>query len=269
MVAMVAKMSSGLRFLGIIRLNMATLSRYGLKPISKLFQDADVASLKTLKAVVATRPRGVLSGHLVIAKDVTFVPSAMSKQSAFTFPMRLSFPKAIGDIVFSAYMDNGDLVIEDTLVWEGKYVGAAGFEERWKYVGSFVKFWQPDDVIQGHSIRLAEYKSLLEMQEPEDRQVLEFVPLAPHAKRLVWIPEAEAAKPTTWIARRETLVGPDIFSLWCPRTGEKQGMALVRTLAVSKVLRLHPVDEFHVNTVWNKMFERWEIMGLGLASSKN
>jgi hypothetical protein len=236
------------------------LSRYGLKPVSKLFQDSDVASLKTMKAVVAMRPRGVLSGHLVIAQGCTFVPNANSKQQPVTVRMRLSF--AYGPTVFSAYMDNGDIVIEDTLVWDGKVVAAAGFEERWNYVGNLVKSWQPDEALQGCSIRLAEYKSLLEMPEPEDRQVVEFVPLAPNTKRLVWIPTMDLAKATVWIARRETLIGPDIFSLWCPATGEKQGQALVRTLATSKVLRQHPVDEFRVNAAWNKMFERWEICGI-------
>jgi hypothetical protein len=243
----------------------AVLSRYDMKPISKLLQDADVAALKTMKAVVALRPRGVLSGHLVIANEVTFVPPATSKHAPFGVRLRLqaSFPRAT--TIFSAYLDNGDIVLEDTHVWNGTSVKSAGFEERWNYVGMFVQAWAPDDVLQGCSIRVAEYKSLLEMQEPEERQVLEFVPLAPltsNMKRMVWIPSAEAGKPSPWIARRETLVGPDIFSLWCPTSGEKQGLGLVRTLAVSRLLRLHPVDEFRVNTVWNKMFERWEIVGI-------
>lgn len=235
---------------------MNSLQRFGIKPISKLFQDSDITALKTMKAVATLRPRGILSGYLVIADTIQFVPPATAKQSPF--PVRMRLNSNMRDIVFSAYTDNGDIVIEDVLVWQGKQV-TADFEERWKYVGEFVESWQPDGPLQGCTIRLAEYTSLADLQEPSERQVVEFVPFA--SKRLVWIPPAEAAAKSVWIAKRESLVGPDIYSLWST-TGEKQGNAVVRTLAVSKALRLHPVDEFRVNTTWNKMFERWEILGI-------
>jgi hypothetical protein len=239
---------------------MNSLQRFGLgKPISKLFQDSDVAALKTMKAVATLRPRGILSGYLVIADTIQFVPPATAKQTPF--PVRMRLTPDIRDTVFSAYTENGDIVIEDVLVWKGKHV-TTGFEERWRYVGDFATSWQPDGPLQGCTIRLADYVALADLPEPTERQVVEFVPLGPNTKRLVWIPVAEAAAKTTWIAKREGIVGPDIFSLWCPTTGEKQGMALVRTLAVSKALRLHPVDEFRVVTTWNKMFERWEILGI-------
>jgi hypothetical protein len=240
---------------------MQSLQRFGIlgKTISKLFQDSDIAALKTTKAVATLRPRGILSGYLVIADTIQFVPPPTAKQTPISLRMRIA--SDMRDIVFSAYMENGDIVIEDVLVWRGKQL-TTGFEERWKYVGDFATSWQPDGSLQGCTVRFAEYTSLAELQEPSERQVVEFVPLTPNTKRLDWIPVAEAAAKTIWIAKREGLVGPDIFSLWCPTTGEKQGMALVRTLAVSRGLRQHPVDEFRVQTVWNKMFERWEILGI-------
>jgi hypothetical protein len=63
------------------------------------------------------------------------------------------------------------------------------------------------------------------------------------------------------IVRREAAIGPDIFSVWS-KTQERLGIAYIRTLAISKLLRLHPVNEFSVKTQWNKMFERHEILGL-------
>jgi hypothetical protein len=240
---------------------MNVLQRYGIlgKPLSKLFHESDMLTLKSAKAVAALRPRGILSGFLVITDSVVFVPPVMAKQQPFSVRMRLD--PSLNDIVFSAYSENGDIVLEDVLVWQGKSLLGTGFEERWKYVGNFVTAWQPDGPLQGCTIRIAEYHPLAELQEPAERQVVEFVPLTPNTKRLVWIPVAEAAAKTVWIAKREHLIGPDVFSLWSS-TGEKQGMALVRTLAVSKALRLHPVDEFRVNTTWNKLFERWEILDI-------
>ncbi len=256
----------------IIHQAVSTLARYGWGPqgrtlgISKMFQDADVALLKSQKAVAALRPRGILSGFLVITeKAAVFVPPPTGRQQPYIIRLRLSLAFGGGGYVFSAYGDNGDIVLEDVLVWEGRGVFAEkGFAERWELVGQFMGGWQPDNALQGCTIRFAEYMALTELltQEPEERQVVEFVPLAANAKRLVWVPAAEEAKGSTWLARREALVGPDIYSLWTT-TGEKQPQhALVRTLAVSRALRLHPAAEFRVNAVWNKMFERWEILGV-------
>ncbi len=248
------------------------LGRYGWGPqgrtlgISKMFQDADVALLKSQKAVAALRPRGILSGFLVVtANAAVFVPPPTGRQQPYIVRLRLSLPFVTGGYVFSAYGDNGDIVLEDVLVWEGKGIFAEkGFAERWELMGQFMGGWQPDNALQGCTIRFAEYMALADLltQEPEERQVVEFVPLTANGKRLVWVPVAEEVKGTIWLARREALVGPDIYSLWTT-TGEKQSQhALVRTLAISRALRLHPAAEFRVNAVWNKMFERWEILGI-------
>lgn len=238
--------------------------------IARMFQDADVAALKSLKAVAALRPRGVLSGFLVVcpsssthAATCAFLPPVTSKLQPFLVRMRLDSALQKEGAIFSAYSDNGDLVIEDVLVWRGKAVfQTMGFDERWRLMGELLEMWEPDATLQGCGIRFTEYMSLSELPEPADRQVVEFIPMASNTKRMVWVPTETATATSTWIAKREALVGPDIFTLWSDK-GEKQTqLALVRTLAVSKALRVHPVDEFRVKAAWNKMFERWEILGV-------
>jgi hypothetical protein len=66
-----------------------------------------------------------------------------------------------------------------------------------------------------------------------------------------------------FVAKRETLLGPDVFSVW--RDGEKLGLALVRTLAISKALRLAKEDSIGIKAIWNKQFEKWEIQALASA----
>ncbi len=263
-----------------IQAAQAYLTRYGWGAqgkslgITRMFQEADVAVLKSLKAVAALRPRGVLSGFLVIAPPTSahptpvcvFLPPITGKMQPFVVRMRIADTLQKEGAIFSAYSDNGDIVVEDVLVWRGKSLfNSTAFDERWKRVGEMLEMWEPDPALQGCGIRFSEYMALaaVALQEPAERQVVEFVPLAPNMKRMVWVPTEEATKAVTqWIAKREVLVGPDIFTLWSDK-GEKQPhLGLVRTLAISRALRLHPVDEFRVNAAWNKMFERWEILGI-------
>ena len=227
--------------------------------ISKLLQSTDVDSLKTMKAVAAYRPRGILSGFLaILPTQAVFVPPGKAPQQ---IRMRLREEIWREGAILSAYLDGTDIVLEDVLMWRGKSMWDVGFEARWKAMQEFVDAWRPDEVLQGCGIRLTRYVSLEDLQEPEERQVVEFVPLAPRTKRMVWIP-SEETKGTTWIAKREKHVGPDVFSLWSLE-GEKQpNLALVRTLAISRQLHCHPVDEFKVESAWNKRFARWEIMGI-------
>jgi hypothetical protein len=239
----------------------------------RLLQEADLIQLKHAKHLTTVRPRGILSGFLVIAPGrhggggAVFVPPWSSANARPQHvQLRLSGTLWTQGAVFSCYQAE-DLVLEDVLVWAGQPLfKTLPFEERWRYMEEFVgNHWQPDDALQGRKIRVAEYRTLEECREPEELQVLEFVPNAANAKRLVWIPTAEDGSALTqvreWIARRES--GPDLFSLWSPESGEKQpNLALVRTLAVSKLLRGVGVSEFAVETVWNKPFSRWEITGL-------
>jgi hypothetical protein len=52
-------------------------------------------------------------------------------------------------------------------------------------------------------------------------------------------------------------MGPDVFSVW--RGEERLGLGLVRTLAISKALRLANLDEIQVVAEHNKQFDKWEI----------
>jgi hypothetical protein len=180
--------------------------------------------------------------------------------------MRLSNAAFKEGGILSCYWDSvGDLVIEDILMWEGKNLyQTVGFEERWtRWIPRLCAEWESDDIVQGCGIQFAEYVPLAEIKLPEGRKVVEFVPTkGANQKRCIWIPsEDESAPIQTMIARRESHVGPDIYSLWLK--GEKQpSWALVRTLELSKSLRFHGADEFRVLTTWNEMFERHEIKGV-------
>lgn len=190
-----------------------------------------------------------------------------------------------GTILSCYWSSANELVLEDILVWEGVNVwNTLSFADRWN--GPFQAFcsaWQPDTTLQGCTIRPAEYMTLQQFTEgglDMAGSVFEFVWLE-GKRRLIWVPsaqdaaktmdgtettqEVESAATSVFVARREASVGPDIFSLWKEVDGghEKQnGIAYIRTLAVSRMLRLHPTDEFCVRTTWNRMFERHEILGI-------
>ena len=53
-------------------------------------------------------------------------------------------------------------------------------------------------------------------------------------------------------------MGPDVFSVW--RSEEKLGLALVKTLAISRALRVAEGATIPIEAVWNKGFDKWEIM---------
>jgi hypothetical protein len=251
--------------------------------ISKMFQDADLSVIKSGKMIASLRPRGVLSGFLVIAPgrggEAVFVPPVGAKMAPRMIRMRISEALARDGAIFSAYMHNGTIVVEDVLMF-GSSTGLfhkMGFMDRWKtFVPRFCKEWTPDAAIQGVRIRLAEpmcWDSLNTRCVEEgalEGSVIEFIPLGPAARRLIWIPSATDEGPGAaatgpkqiMIARRESAMGPDVYSL---RTleGDKQGaVALVRTLAVSRALKAAVGDEFRVQVAWNKMFERQEILGV-------
>jgi hypothetical protein len=244
--------------------------------ISKMFHENDTILLKKGKVVASYRPRGVLSGFLAVSPRgaAVYVPPIAGKMQHRLIRLRLSDELLREGAILSCYWNGDELVLEDVLAWGSQSVWHSNaFEDRWgTFMRKFCENWQPDNVIQDCKIRLAEFASLAELQPPGDREVIEFVPNAPNTKRLIWAPvsgdeTAASMEPEnlTLIARREPLVGPDIFTLWGANTSggqDKVGMALIRTLAVSKLLRQNQGAEFPVKTVWNKRFERHEIIGL-------
>jgi hypothetical protein len=117
---------------------------------------------------------------------------------------------------------------------------------------------------------------------------LEFVPDAAGQKRLIWIQRTEpkaASAPSTpltnlreleekpvgspvttvsdqFAVKKEAGMGPDVYAVF--RGSERLGLALVRTLAVSRALRLAGIGEtpFPVRVEFNKTFEKYEVLGL-------
>jgi len=231
----------------------------------------DKSSIASAKVVASVRPRGILSGFLVIVPSTgyaVFVPPVAAKVRPFRIRMRC--PESVWDdgALFSAYLRRDKrLVVEDVLGWQGKPVwNTMKFSERWKLMESFLATWHPDTALQGVTIEPANYVSLSNLAEPDEHSVVEFVPEAPNQKRLIWIPNTEAkeqkAQPVkseaSLVAKRETAMGPDVFSVW--RGEEKLGLALVRTLAISRALRTAAGTTIPIEAVWNKGFDKWEIV---------
>ncbi len=236
--------------------------------LSRMFQDNDVNMIKKGKYVVSFRPRGVLSGFLVIlpSTQMTFyIPPIAGRMCARQLRLRVSNSLLQDGAILSCYWDTNELVLEDILVWKGQPIWQTiSFEERWNtYMKRFCTEWRPDPVLQDCKIRLAEYISLDQFQTLAENDVVEFVPQTPNTKRLIWLPTMESSEDamTMW-ACRESSIGPDIFSLWKSKNIERQGLAYIKSLATSRALRLHKESEFHVKTVWNRRFERYEIVDI-------
>lgn len=242
--------------------------------VSRMFSDNDKSALTRTKMVASRRPRGILSGFFAIVPALgyaVYLPPIAAKMGPLRIRMRVSEELLRDGAVFSAYVTRGsgqEVVLEDVLVWKNKSVWfTTSFDERWNgLMNRFVtQEWTHDPVLQTIPMRLSEYTAIEHIEEPDDGTVIEFVPNAPNQKRLIWIPAKEAAAPITsgaaaLAALRETSMGPDVYSVW--RGEERLGIALVRTLAVSKALRTAPAAEkIPVHGTWNKQFEKWEILG--------
>lgn len=239
--------------------------------ISKMFQDADLQVLKKQKVVATFRPRGVLSGFLAVVPSLratVWIPPVAGKMTPRILRMRFSDTVLREGAVFSCYWEQGStqtLVLEDLLAWQGQSLWQTqSFAQRWATLKTICTDFRPDSALQGFDIRLAEYVALDQLQAPGEREVVEFVPNAANTKRLIWLPVEETngctGAKTAMVARREHVIGPDIYSLW--QNNARVGMAIVRTLAISRSLRQKAGDEFEVQTAWNKMFERHEIVGV-------
>ena len=62
------------------------------------------------------------------------------------------------------------------------------------------------------------------------------------------------------LAKKELGMGPDVFSVW--RGDEKLGLALVKTLAISRALRAVNSLTIPIQATWNKQFDKWEVTGV-------
>jgi hypothetical protein len=164
------------------------------------------------------------------------------------------------------------IVLEDVLVWKGDSVWhSKPFSERWNVcLAEFVsKHFRSDSVLQGFGVELAKYIRPAETEEPDEKSVLEFIPEAPGNKRLIRIPArptvVEPLPATTatevFTARKEAGMGPDVYAVYRGET--RLGLALVRTLAISKALRLAMtpgVTAVPIRAEHNKTFDKYEVL---------
>lgn len=244
--------------------------------ISRMYSEngADKALIRKEKVVASLRPRGILSGFLAVVPNLgyaVYLPPIAAKMGPQRLRLRLS-PAVLKDgAIFSAYFNKTkQLVIEDVLTWQGSPVWhTKPFKERWeRIIADFAtNHFKSMLELQGTEIVLAQYTSVNQAQghEPDANHVVEFVLNSANTKRIIWIPPkvepaTQAVKETvsdTDVFKVKKEMGPDVYSVW--RGEERLGLGLVRTLAISRALRLVNLDEIQVIAEHNKQFDKWEI----------
>ena len=254
--------------------------------ISRMMNDNDKILLSQGMMMATVRPRGILSGFLAIVPSqeyAVFLPPIAAKIGPQRIRMRLSDSIKDKGAIFSAYMTREKtMILEDILVWQEKSVWFTDtFRTRWNQLLStfVVEKWREDTELQGCQISLATYSSLGTLTQPESSSVIEFVPNAANQKRLIWL--GSASKPTAslpqtqtqtqtqtpaapiaenvFTVKKEAGMGPDVYAIF--KNGERLGLAMVRTLAVSRALRsaIEKSETVRVAAVLNKQFEKWEV----------
>ena len=254
--------------------------------ISRMMNDNDKSALSQGTLVAAVRPRGILSGFLAIVPNLeyaVFLPPIAAKIGPQRIRMRLSDTVKEKGAIFSAYiMRDKTMVLEDILVWQEKSVWfTEPFKQRWNNtMNAFVtEHWKEDSHLQGLSMTLATYMPLVTIQEPEQGCVIEFIPNQPNQKRMIWIGQQTTQKspqvtPTgtstsvnktdvKFTVKKEAGMGPDVYAIF--KNDERMGVALVRTLNVSRALRAAVADKAEmiaVSAVHNKQFDKYEIVSV-------
>ena len=251
--------------------------------ISRMYSDngADKALVRKEKVVASIRPRGILSGFLAVVPNLgyaVYLPPIAAKMGPQRFRLRLSPALLTDGAIFSVYFNRvKQLVIEDVLTWQGAPVWhTKPFKERWKrIVADFINnHYKPMLELQGIEIVLAQYMSVNELQaqiqESDTNTVVEFVLNGANSKRIIWIPPKVEPTPVTQTVKDSTPgetvfklkkeMGPDVYSVW--RGEERLGLGLVRTLAISRALRLADLENITVAAIHNKQFDKWEIQSV-------
>jgi hypothetical protein len=246
--------------------------------ISRMFGTNDKATLVRSNMAIALRPRGLLSGFLAIVPNngVVYIPPIAAKVPPQRIRLRISDTLRADGAIFSAYITREAprrLVLEDVLVWRGEAVWKSKtFSERWNNVmAEFVeKHFRSDDMLQECVVCLASYLTPQTIiDEPSEKTVLEFIPEAAGSKRLIWMPPRNTVSATStsdssvsaYNIRKEAGMGPDVYAIYNDST--RLGLALVRTLAVSKALRLATANTntpVNVRAEYNKGFDKYEVL---------
>lgn len=256
----------------------------GVGSRGRILNNSDLALLQTSQFVCAYRPRGILSGFLMIHPDIPFAvylypPS--SKLKAQRIRLRMNPCIHEKGMILSAYIcntpykQNKKLVIEDLIYANGTNVwNSQGFIQRWKLLKTYMEHLCDDPYFQDFTISFTSYMSIktASLAEPSNDSILEFVPCEPRGglKRLIWVPtrstaaDAVTATENIYHAKRDISLNPDVYILY-DTAGTKLGNALLRTLVVSKALReafVSTPEYVPVYTQFNKQFDKWEIMGV-------
>ena len=251
--------------------------------VSRMFGTGDIGSCVRNAHVAALRPRGVISGFLTIVPGagVVYIPPIAAKVPPQRVRLRVSSELLTNGAIFSAYMTRDSLrslVIEDVLVWNGSDVWSTRkFSDRWNnLLAEFAAtHFRSDPVLQGCRVTFAIYCTPNTLTEPDEKHVIELVPEAAGSKRLIWMPPrsvptvpavdtetAPKSKEQSYSVQKEAGMGPDVYAVY--KGTARLGLALVRTLAISKALRLAcgPVGSVAVpvRAELNKTFEKYEIL---------
>jgi hypothetical protein len=196
--------------------------------------------------------------------------------------------------VFAATLSGSTraLMIEDTLVWKGRYVfNDDTFTARYAMAVQWIEHycildprllggieitmaaWSPltslkpngvwdiqsDEVGKRRFLWIANHEGIRnhqEYQHPQSGSVIEHVH---DALPVVTAPTLEVGAPLIAVATRES--GPEQWGL-ASSDGVSLGRALIRTLGVSERLRSSKVNTLRVEVVWNVGFNKWEIKGV-------
>jgi hypothetical protein len=267
----------------MLETHASTLGVGKVRPLrlSRLLQESDLSILRANQGSMVIRARGVMSGFFVIQESYSvYVPFKGRPEQV---RLRVSEEMRKGT-VFMAFKQPQTLVLEDVLVWKGDLVWTCKtFPERWFLLNKFfTNHVALDLALQRMSVRPVTFVQPTTVPAFESKSVLEWIPHAPGQRRLLFVPNGEdvstepvavlqsaiaarlqaapsAVKTTAIVAKRDAS-GPDVFQLW--RGSESLGMALIRTMAISKALRVAKGEEISVEAVFNGKFNKWEIINV-------
>lgn len=284
-------------------LGVAKQSQQRSLRVSRIMQESDLSIMKLNQGSLVVRPRGVVSGYLVVTEfSSVYVPF---KGRPEQIRLRLSDDVRKGTI-FMAQRTTQGLVLEDVMVWKGDLVWLhKTFPDRWSLLRQFFATHVVlDPVLQRLSVKPVSFSTAPPAFDV--KSVLEWIPHGAGQRRLLFVPNGEptvtpvstvatvtiptntmtyapnkveeselldeiAVEPVTEVtveppvsskiilAKRD-ISGPDVFQLW--RGTEALGMALIRTMAVSKAMRLHKGEDIPVEAIFNGKFKKWEIMSV-------
>lgn len=287
----------------MLETHASTLGVGKVRPLrlSRLLQDADLSVIRSNQGSMTVRPRGVMSGFLVIQEfHSVYVPFKGKPEQV---RLRVSDDMRKGTVLM-AYKQQQGLVLEDVIVWKGGLVWLSKtFPERWFLLNKFfTNHAVLDSALQRMSVKPVTFVQPTAAPAFDVKSVLEWIPHAPGQRRLLFVPNGEDVIPTckepvaalqsavterlrsvpvavntvtttvtrpptpttqsvgTAIIAKRDPSGPDVFQLW--RGSESLGMALIRTMAISKALRLAKGEEIPVEAVLNNKFHKWEIINV-------